>query len=219
MSPQLWIKSRKAPEPEGFVEHTSRLPETSSKPILVVWKNGKIQSIFTDPNDSVSSLNLKRGLASLFQYTTFDGEVQEKDASGLCKVVYTSLGPTSIEKTKISCKESNLPPRIVHPNSLFGVKLTSSRNCTYDLSPSLLPLMIQEKEMHVMQLVSKPEAGSALTSQRVVRKIEEIQEAVVEADSVKNAVILLEPGFREVPINLQIELMSCPDSGCSTVSL
>ncbi|XP_033230195.1 microsomal triglyceride transfer protein large subunit isoform X1 [Belonocnema kinseyi] len=217
VSPHLWIKSRKAPEPEGFVQHTSRLPETSSKPILVVWKNGKIQSIFTDPNDSVSSLNLKRGLASLFQYTTFDGEVQEKDASGLCRVVYTSLGPSSVEKRKISCQENNLPPRVVHPNPIFGIKLTSSRNCTYDLSPSLLPLKIREQEIHVMHLVSKPEVGSAVTSQRVVWKVDEIQGSTVEAESVKNAIILLEPGFRDIPIDLQIELMSCPDSGCSTL--
>lgn len=133
-------------------------------------------------------------------------------------MVYTSLGPTSVEKKKISCEDNNLPPRVVHPNPIFGIKLTSSRNCTYDLSPSLLPLEIREQEMHVMHLVSKPEVGSAVTSQRVVRKIDEIQESIVEADSVKNAIILLEPGFRDIPIDLQIELMSCPDSGCFTVS-
>ena len=218
VSPQLWIKSRKAPKPEGFVEHTSRLPESSLKPVLVVWENGKIQGIFTDPNENVSASNLKRGLASLFQYSTFDGETQERDASGLCNVVYTSLSPTLLQKKKISCEENKLPPRITHPNFIFGVKLTSSRNCTYELSPSLLPLVIREEEMHMMFLTSRPEVGSAVTSQRVIRQIANFQEAVVEADNVQNAVILLEPGFRDVPINLQIEPVSCPDSGCSTVS-
>lgn len=216
-APQLWIKSRKNPKPEGFIQHSSTIGESASKPILLAWKNGKILSIFSDPNESLSSMNLKRGLSNLFQYTTFDGEFEEHDASGVCKVVYTSLSPNSIEKKKIACRESNVPHKTVHPNAIFGVEVKSTRKCIYELTASLLPKVINEQEMHSMTLISRPETGSAVTSLRTLSQIDEIRGKIVEAESVENAVILLEPGFREMPVSLQIESTSCPETGCQTL--
>ncbi|XP_015186942.1 PREDICTED: microsomal triglyceride transfer protein large subunit [Polistes dominula] len=214
LSPQLLIKSRKAPEPEGFVKHSSKVDEISQKPVIVLWKNGEIRAIYLDESESISSKNLKRGLASIFQYKTLDDEIRQKDASGLCTVSYVSMGPKTILKTKSNCKHS-LTPKKQHPDFIFGVNLVSSRKVTYELSSNLLPTSIKEEEEHELTLVTRPELGSIVTSKRLLVQIpKDIKVDKLEANSVKHAVALLQPGYRETNIELEMEPFTCPDSRC-----
>ncbi|CAK9819902.1 Microsomal triacylglycerol transfer protein [Anthophora quadrimaculata] len=218
LQPQLWIKSRRAPEPEGFVEHSSRISTLAKNPWLVVWRNGEVHSIFMDATENISSANLKRGLASLFQYRVFDDDVQERDASGVCNVTYHSLGPKTVGKRKTFCKQSTLPLRKRHPNPLFGVKLTSTRNSTYELTQILLPNLIRDDEMHRMVLTARPEVGTIVTSKRTLELLPDILNAkTVQADTLHQAVAALQPGSRETSIELQLEPSPCPESGCPTI--
>ncbi|XP_033314809.1 microsomal triglyceride transfer protein large subunit isoform X2 [Bombus bifarius] len=218
LQPQLWIKSRSAPELEGFVEHSSRINALAQKPLLIFWRNGDVNSIFMDTAESVSSANLKRGLASLFQYTVFDSDVEERDASGLCKVTYHSLGPRTMGKRKISCKQNILPPKKRHSNPLFGVKLTSTRNSTYELTEQLLPSLIRDEESHRMALTARPEVGAIVTSERTLELLPGTLSAkTVQADTLNQALAAAQPGYRETSIELQLEPFSCPDYGCPTI--
>ncbi|XP_017892717.2 microsomal triglyceride transfer protein large subunit-like, partial [Ceratina calcarata] len=156
LQPQLWIKSRRAPEPKGFVEHSSRIDILSQKPLFILWKNGEVISVFMDPSETVSSANFKRGLASLLQYRVFDSDVWERDASGFCNVTYHSLGPKTIKKEKIHCEKNGLPPVKRHPNPLFGVKVAGSHVSTYELTQELVPKIVVEEERHKMTLTARP---------------------------------------------------------------
>ncbi|XP_032666474.1 microsomal triglyceride transfer protein isoform X2 [Odontomachus brunneus] len=218
-SPQLWIKSRRAPEPEGFVEHSSKVDESAEKPFLVVWRHGDIQAVYMDAAESVSSANLKRGLASLFQYRTLDDEqIRQRDASGLCNVTYVSLGPQSIQKQKTGCVQSSLPRRKMHPNPVFGVSFASTRNATYMLTHSLLPERVVEHEAHRMTLTSKSDVGTTVLSERTLEQLPQLLSVnPVQADAVKHAIALLQPGYRETDIDLQLEPVTCPDAGCPTI--
>lgn len=216
----MWIKSRRAPEPEGFVEHSSKIDQVAEKTFLVVWRYGDIQSLYMDPAESASSANLKRGLASLFQYRTLDDEVRQRDASGLCDVAYVSSDERRIEKRKTSCAQSTLPPSKRHPNPIFAVNVESSRNSTYTLTQSLLPEYVIEREAHWMTLSAKSDIGTVVTSQRTLERSPRIVTAsTVQADSLKHAVALLQPGYRERSIELQSEPTTCPDAGCPTVRI
>ncbi|KZC14768.1 Microsomal triglyceride transfer protein large subunit [Dufourea novaeangliae] len=217
-SPQLWIKSRRAPEPEGFVEHSSRVDIVGEKPLLLLWRNGEILAIYMDESETVSSANLKRGLASLFQYRVFDGEIQEKDASGLCNVTYQSLGPETITKTKKSCEKTTLPARKRHPNPLFRVNVVSEHASTYELTNSLLPSMVHAEEKHKMMLAASPEIGTIVTSARTLELVPGVLETkTVTGDSVEEAITFIGPAFRERSIELQLEPTTCPDGGCPTL--
>ncbi|XP_012277607.1 microsomal triglyceride transfer protein large subunit [Orussus abietinus] len=217
-SPQLWIKSRKAPEPEGFVEHSSRLDEVSKERILVVWKHGEVKAVYLNPLESVSSLNLKRGLASLFQYRTLDEEVQERDSSGLCDVSYTTLGLRNILKQKRNCVENGLPPRNEQKNPAFGVKLRSQRNSTYELSQSLLPSAVYDQELHEMVLVANPDVGTTVESDRVLERLPDTVELnPVQAKTLRDAVFLMEPEYKEDSLSLQMEPAACVDSACPSL--
>lgn len=67
MNPKLLVKSRKAPAPEGFIFHHSKLDELKNSPFLIHWKNGEVSSVYINQNEGVSLINLKKGIASLFQ--------------------------------------------------------------------------------------------------------------------------------------------------------
>ncbi|XP_053999073.1 microsomal triacylglycerol transfer protein [Hylaeus anthracinus] len=218
VSPQLWIKSRRAPEPEGFVEHSSQVSVIARKPLLVVWKNGEIKSVYMDPSESVSSANLKRGLASLFQYRVFDDDVEERDASGLCNVIYHSLGPKTVGKRKTVCEQSALPPRKRHPNPLFGVKLASTRNSTYELTQNLLPSMVRDEERHEMTLTARPEIGTIVISKRTLELVPgTLTVETVQANTLKEAIAALQPRYQETNMELQLEQSTCPNGVCQTI--
>ncbi|XP_076635273.1 microsomal triacylglycerol transfer protein isoform X1 [Colletes latitarsis] len=218
LSPQLWIKSRRTPEPEGFIEHSSKVDEIVKKPLFVLWKNGDIKSVYMDPSESVSSANLKRGLASLFQYKVLDDDVQELDASGLCNVTYHSLGPNTVGKRKTFCKHSSLPPRKRHPNPLFGVKLASTRNSTYELTEYYLPKIIHDEETHKTTLTVRSGVGTIVTSKRTLERIPDVLPTnIAKMDTLEQAIVMLLPGCHETNIELQLEPSTCPNDVCQTI--
>ncbi|XP_011862749.1 PREDICTED: microsomal triglyceride transfer protein large subunit isoform X2 [Vollenhovia emeryi] len=218
LSPQLWIKSRRAPEPEGFVEHSSKVDEVAERPFFVLWRHGDIEAVYMDPAESASSANLKRGLASLFQYRTLDDEVRQRDASGLCHVAYVTSGDNVVEKRKTACAHGTLPPPKQHPNPVFAVSLESYRNSTYVLTQSLLPESVTDYEAHRMTLVAKSDVGTSVVSERTLRQSAEVLSAsAVQANSARHAVMLLKPEYKDVGIELQPVPATCPDAGCPTI--
>lgn len=217
LTPQLYIKSRKAPEPEGFVEHSSKLDDVPNNPLYVLWQNGEILKIFLSPDETISSANLKRGLASLFQYRTLDGKHREHDASGVCSVAYESQAPYSIIKSKYDCDEIPLAQRDQHPNPILGVSVDSSRFTGYTLNPSLLPIKIEESEIHELTLDAKPEVGATVTTYRILQETGSLSASRIDGRTVRDAIAHLQPGYTEVQIDLQVEPITCPESGCRTV--
>lgn len=63
----MFLKSRKASTVDEFEFHKSELEETVSSPFLVHWKNGKIDFVFIDVKEKISTANIQKGIASVFQ--------------------------------------------------------------------------------------------------------------------------------------------------------
>jgi len=202
------------------VEHSSKINELAEKAFFVVWRYGDVQALYMDPDESVSSANLKRGLASLFQYRTLDDEVRQRDASGLCDVVYESSDKRTITKRKVNCTRNTLPPPRRHPNPIFAVELESWRNSTYTLTQSLLPEHVVDHEAHRMTLAAKSDIGTVVVSERTLERNPQVARATtVHANSLKQAIALLQPGYRETKVELEAEPTICPDTGCPTVRI
>lgn len=66
-SPKLHIRSRKAPSPDGFIPHSSKLDNIENNPFFIVWNKGIIENTFIAKNEPVSLKNIKKGISSLFQ--------------------------------------------------------------------------------------------------------------------------------------------------------
>ena len=67
----MHIKSRKAPEPEGFIVHSSKLEGLKNLPYFVHWNAGKIEHVFVAEGEDLSMVNLKKGVASIFQVSIY----------------------------------------------------------------------------------------------------------------------------------------------------
>lgn len=66
---QLHIRSRKAPTPEGFSEHSSKLETYTNNAFFIHWNQGKVEKILLPKDQPLSLTNLKKGIASVFQVT------------------------------------------------------------------------------------------------------------------------------------------------------
>ncbi|XP_044004601.1 microsomal triglyceride transfer protein large subunit isoform X2 [Aphidius gifuensis] len=216
-SPQLWIKSRKAPEPEGFIEHSSKLDDASKKPIYILWNNGVIIKSYLGQEETISSSNLKRGIASIFQYRVHDGDYREYDSSGGCNVTYQTIEKSKIRKIKNYCDEISPAKKDEHPNPMLSVNLHSKRITDYKLNSALIPTYIHEFEQHELTLKIKTEVGSSVTSERILNEISIVKGKKIKAKNVNEALADLQPGYREIKMDLQIEPVTCPDTGCQTL--
>lgn len=72
-APQLHIRSRKAPSPDGFIQHSSKIESFSLKPYYLLWNAGKIEKVLLPKGQAKALSNLQKGIASLFQvlFTSF----------------------------------------------------------------------------------------------------------------------------------------------------
>ncbi|PNF28005.1 hypothetical protein B7P43_G13850 [Cryptotermes secundus] len=166
-SPQLHIKSRKAPEPEGFVVHTSKLEDLKNLPYLVHWNTGKIEHVFLAEGEDLSMVNLKKGIASLFQFQILDVTQTEKDASGKCQVSYKSLDPHTFLKTKTDCISGKTVPFILHPDKVMGTSVTSKREAKYVLSNDMSVVKsIMASETHNMVVEMWKDAGGSVSARQ-----------------------------------------------------
>ncbi|XP_058799020.1 microsomal triacylglycerol transfer protein [Phymastichus coffea] len=212
---KLWIKSRKAPRPEGFIKHDSRIEEITEDAIVILWKDGEIKKIFAVYAETLSSLNLKRGFASIFQYKNRPDVVQETDASGVCTVSYNTLSSRSVEKIKKNCDRH----KIHNPNPILGVNLKSVYRSTYDFTESSIPKLVMEDEKHVMSLTAKQEARTSVTTHRILQLVPgSISGSSITAPTFAEALRKLDSRYMEVSFKAETERMACPESGCPTLN-
>ncbi|XP_044760118.1 microsomal triglyceride transfer protein large subunit [Coccinella septempunctata] len=176
--PKLHIKSRKAPSPDGFVFHTSRLQEFTNEPFYVHWDNGKITKILVNAKEPTSLVNLKKGIASLFQFQLLDGTYEETDSSGTCTVSYTSQEPRKIVKTKRDCISSDLP-YLKNPELSLDAIVTSTRQVDYVFDQNYQHFQtVRSQETHVMSVSSREDFGNQVHSDHFLEFAEASQDKI-----------------------------------------
>ncbi|GLH02480.1 Microsomal triglyceride transfer protein large subunit, partial [Gryllus bimaculatus] len=157
---QLHIKSRKAPSPEGFVAHSSRLDALPSAPLLALWERGAVAYVWAAKGEDTALFKVKKWSA------------KEKDASGRCDVTYSLLDEQTVYKVKDNCINGKQVPYLAHPDPVLGAEVTSHRSATFTLSSDLALLeSVVTSEQHQMAVVARPEAASSvLATQQLVRQ-------------------------------------------------
>ncbi|CAH1977992.1 unnamed protein product [Acanthoscelides obtectus] len=187
-SPRLHIKSRKAPTPDGFIPHWSKLEELTNKPFLMVWKNGKIEKILLAKTEEVSMVNLKKGFASLLQIQLSEGTVDETDASGKCTATYTSQSSTKIVKTKSNCTSDDFY-RVNNPHEFLRVNRNSFITVEYEADSSKTYLnSIVARENHVMYLPIKEDIACRVKSEQILSYVSSEKIRILEASTVEEAI-------------------------------
>ncbi|XP_054269339.1 microsomal triacylglycerol transfer protein isoform X2 [Macrosteles quadrilineatus] len=218
--PKLSIKSRKAPSPEGFVFHSSKLEELKNSPFLVHWNNGHVKAVYVNQNEPVSMVNLKKGIASFFQFQLVDQEVRETDASGLCTVQYTSLDRNMIEKDKTNCEMEPPLPFIRHPEEMWSAAVSSKRRSVIFLTEDLDAIKsIESEEKLELHIPLRGEAGGSLSSHQQLKLTDRSTGAtLIQESSLEGAVKQVEKtsgqSFAKHQLTLTKEDTSCSDGTC-----
>ncbi|RZF39851.1 hypothetical protein LSTR_LSTR000499 [Laodelphax striatellus] len=220
--PSLQIKSRKAPSPDGFVPHTSKLDDAVNSAFLISWNDGRVPAIYIDSKEHISLINLKKGIASMLQFQLSDGEFEEFDASGLCKTVYRTIHPHHILKVKNLCDKSSTSSNKSHNDQIWGVTVNSKRESLIELSSDFKKVLsISSEETHKMYLTVYPEAGGYVTSRQHLKLTDGKNEAIpFSAESIDEAVKSVEKQFEitlsKEDLKLKNENTHCQDGNCST---
>ncbi|XP_044272344.1 microsomal triglyceride transfer protein large subunit [Tribolium madens] len=204
-APQLHIRSRKAPSPDGFIQHSSKLEEFSLKPFYVTWRSGKIGKILLPKDEPKSLANFKKGIASLFQFQILDVETTENDASGSCKTIYQTIDTTKFRKIKTNCISSDFPfVKTIHP--ILDVLVTSSRQVTYEMDPKLSHIKaIYAKESHTMVLSVKEDLGSVIEADQILNHVKNEKTEPLRGPTLESVLDLVSPGHTEDTLLLQKE--------------
>ncbi|XP_062989071.1 microsomal triglyceride transfer protein large subunit-like [Elgaria multicarinata webbii] len=134
------------------------------QPVFLHWSNGKVKGIYEDKAGSPLTLELKRGLVSLFQFQTHIGTVTEEDISGSCQVTYV-VSENSVLKTKDlhSCIRPKFGFSSI--NEIFGVLWQPTSKTHYSMEGSLIKSALSE-ESHILSLTLKSSIGVNITSRQ-----------------------------------------------------
>nr|XP_037875923.1 microsomal triglyceride transfer protein large subunit [Bombyx mori] len=100
-NPKLHLRG-KHPTAE-FLPRPSPLDSYSEAPFYALWNKGTVETLYLDPKEMKDVYNLKKALASLFQFHIIDGEYKETDISGECDVIYESISENVFRKMKRRC--------------------------------------------------------------------------------------------------------------------
>ncbi|XP_041485074.1 microsomal triglyceride transfer protein large subunit-like [Lytechinus variegatus] len=138
---KLTFADTKLQNPGGRTDETDtfkaapNLQIISGQPLYVITKAGKVESVYGSTSDTPTSLNMKKGAASLFQFQSSEGSVSEVDASGQCQVRYSSNNG-KVTKTKYiaSCTSPTSASDFQHPRHILGVNVQSECLTVYTLS-------------------------------------------------------------------------------------
>ncbi|XP_018019363.1 microsomal triacylglycerol transfer protein isoform X2 [Hyalella azteca] len=164
-SSKLSVKARQGPTPEGFVDKSSRVDAFRNDPIFVWWSSGRINKIFSVKGEDISSVNMKKGIASILQVQTSVVEREEVDASGRCHVHYVTGDPGKIVKLKSNCIPLNLPIFYNHTNEVLGAEIRSTASVSYELRPADGVIMqATGLETHFLRVVARKTSASEVIS-------------------------------------------------------
>ncbi|XP_037067961.1 microsomal triglyceride transfer protein large subunit-like [Pollicipes pollicipes] len=132
-SPQLLVRSRRAPQPDGFAAHGSLLEAAPAQPLLVLTGGpaGAPPRLWRHPQLDEQTANLARGLVGLLRLRA-EGQYRETDASGACDVTYRWDGPLTLVKTKERCEAA--APVHTASHRVLDVSVTSVRETRFAFS-------------------------------------------------------------------------------------
>lgn len=200
---------------EGPTKHWSKLDNLSYPPIYIHWNNGLVKKVYALP-DSESMLNIKKGLASLFQlHVASEDSARELDVSGLCYVSYKK--DKLIRKTKRLCQSTKSKEANDNQSELRSSTVTTSTELLYSLMPGndIVQSVVGNEEV-MMALNMWKEAAVFVKSKIKLGLMDHYAEQyVVEAPDLKSALLIIakETGseLQETTLEGTFSPNTCPD--------
>lgn len=164
-SPQLNVRPHGSDSQTEFHYHESALENYQNSVFYGLWKQGNITDIYVDAAETVALVNVKKSLASLFQYQTKDGNFNEIRTSGVCKVTYQETSPTGIQRIKQSCKLTDNKKQIfIRPEKPLQASLQSHRSTDYEFFANGTVKKIDSRDYFHIALEANRNVGGTVDS-------------------------------------------------------
>lgn len=209
ISPKIHIKSKNSLQ---FTEQYSPIETIGENIFYAQWNMGQINKIYLNADDNLSTKNLNKGIASLFQYQLLDGNSKEDDVSGSCDVHYNSKSSTRYVKTKSNCKSNDVNYHF-RSDKPIGLNIKSTRRAEYFVTPEGVMEKVESKEYHKIEMTANGKAGSSLESTMNLKFDGSISDiTTLKSATFKEAVEQL-TGY-EKSILMSSQEQQCKDEGC-----
>ncbi|OQR77972.1 microsomal triglyceride transfer protein large subunit-like [Tropilaelaps mercedesae] len=149
--------------------HASNLDRASHQPMYALFKDNEIVRVWVANEDDSTYLNVKKGVASMFQYqVTSEIKKSQVDVSGKCKVVIKADGQ-HIKKTKDECVHPDLE-QYEHPHSVRSVKTQTTSQTNYQLRADLSAVQTATASESIRMSVNAwPEAAIEVTAHHLLK--------------------------------------------------
>lgn len=131
-------------------------------PVIFHWNSGKVDGFYGTSEGGSQTLDLKRGLISLFQLQLHSGV--EVDVSGKCLVTY-NISHNNIVKTKDLHSCTGATQGHTSVNKAFGVQWQPTSKSFYSMDSRLIQSVVTE-EAHTISLTLKSSIGANITSRQ-----------------------------------------------------
>ncbi|XP_048189563.1 microsomal triglyceride transfer protein large subunit [Perognathus longimembris pacificus] len=189
--------------------------EALKRPMLLHLVHGKVKEFYSYPNEPVAIVNLKRGLASLFQMQLSSGTVNEEDISGSCQVTYQTQQDKVVKiKALDSCKIER--SGFTTANQVLGVSVKATSVTTYKIEDSFVTA-VQAEEIRAFRLnFLQTITGKITSKQKLELKTTEAGPRLIPGKQLASVIKAVDSKYTALPIVGQVFHSSC--KGCLSLS-
>ncbi|KAI4886772.1 hypothetical protein NFI96_011981 [Prochilodus magdalenae] len=144
--------------------------EALQRPFVLLWKMGKVTSLYTHKAEPTTIKNLKRGVASMLMMQLKSGKMKESDASGKCVVEY-KVTKDQVIRTKHmdSCKTQETGFTTHSP--VLGVSGNSTSVTVITLEDGFIKSAVAE-ETHTLSVNARHATAAKILSRQSLSLLE-----------------------------------------------
>ncbi|GAB6021321.1 hypothetical protein CHUAL_003932 [Chamberlinius hualienensis] len=168
--------------------HHSSLDNYADEIVVVHLVDGLIVGLYAN-NEKSDFLNLKAGIAGLFQVHLKPTERDETDSSGKCRVVYSVSG-NNVHKRKTNCTSPFKDLYRTHPHPVCRAAYNSEVSSKYEITKDSTISLIDSTETHTYEAVMLKTAGTNIKSRQKLQLIDKSDghELIFKKPSVKDVI-------------------------------
>ncbi|XP_067931798.1 microsomal triglyceride transfer protein large subunit-like [Watersipora subatra] len=171
----------------------SDFKELRKYPVFFHWSgDGKIGRVYLPMDESTIAANIKKGIISMLQLQTVDGERTEVDASGECYVEYQIIG-NKVTKKKSNCKNLEKSGQYSPANKAFDSSQLSITSTTFEFANDIITYAEAVDKQVVF--LNGDRAVDMVAKARQVLKLGDVTKGAttVQAGGVEEAVEAVDP--------------------------
>uniref|UniRef100_A0A673G527 Microsomal triglyceride transfer protein large subunit-like n=1 Tax=Sinocyclocheilus rhinocerous TaxID=307959 RepID=A0A673G527_9TELE len=185
--------------------------EALQRPFMVLWKMGKIRSLYAHKAEPATIKNLKRGVASMLMMQLKSGKMSEADASGKCLVEYKATKDQVIRTKHLdTCKTQEMGFTTHSP--VLGISGKSTSETVITLENGIIKSADVE-ETHILSINARQKAAAkVLSRQSLTLKKIEVGPTEVAGKDVASVVKSLDD--KHMSVGVMVEKVKTKCKGC-----